>query len=174
MKHPDAKPPYIQPEKGKCRWCWGAVPKGRRTFCSNACVDEYRRVVDWRYVCELVLRRDRGVCAICGVDTLKIRRVFEAWRADAKARNVYVYNEAKQIQAWIGMNRSTYVQYQVDHITPRHDGGTNELTNLRTLCVPCHKDVTTAFAGERARRRRNAKVAGHSVSPSLRLFGSLL
>lgn len=29
----------------------------------------------------------------------------------------------------------------VDHITPRHAGGTDELSNLRTLCVLCHEEV---------------------------------
>lgn len=29
----------------------------------------------------------------------------------------------------------------VDHITPRHAGGTDELSNLRTLCVLCHEKV---------------------------------
>lgn len=29
----------------------------------------------------------------------------------------------------------------VDHITPRHAGGTDELHNLRTLCMLCHEEV---------------------------------
>ena len=29
----------------------------------------------------------------------------------------------------------------VDHITPRHAGGLDELNNLRTLCVSCHEEV---------------------------------
>lgn len=30
----------------------------------------------------------------------------------------------------------------VDHIVRVADGGTHEMTNLRLLCYPCHKDVT--------------------------------
>jgi hypothetical protein len=29
----------------------------------------------------------------------------------------------------------------VDHITPRHAGGTDDLINLRTLCALCHEEV---------------------------------
>jgi 5-methylcytosine-specific restriction endonuclease McrA len=29
--------------------------------------------------------------------------------------------------------------FEVDHIVRYVDGGSNELENLRTLCVPCHK-----------------------------------
>jgi len=31
---------------------------------------------------------------------------------------------------------------QVDHITPVSQGGTHQLTNLRTLCLDCHRKVT--------------------------------
>lgn len=31
------------------------------------------------------------------------------------------------------------VRFEVDHIVPLAAGGTNELANLRTLCVPCHR-----------------------------------
>lgn len=30
----------------------------------------------------------------------------------------------------------------VDHIIPKHDGGTDELSNLQSLCAPCHKEKT--------------------------------
>ncbi|MBE7519561.1 MAG: HNH endonuclease [Thermoflexaceae bacterium] len=31
------------------------------------------------------------------------------------------------------------VRFEVDHIVPLAAGGSNELANLRTLCVPCHR-----------------------------------
>lgn len=30
----------------------------------------------------------------------------------------------------------------VDHIIPKHDGGTNDMSNLQSLCSPCHKEKT--------------------------------
>ena len=35
------------------------------------------------------------------------------------------------------------VATDVDHIIPKAKGGTNELTNLQSLCNPCHKQKTT-------------------------------
>lgn len=31
---------------------------------------------------------------------------------------------------------------EVDHRLPRSRGGGDELTNLRSLCRPCHKEIT--------------------------------
>lgn len=31
---------------------------------------------------------------------------------------------------------------QVDHKTPKSQGGTDDMENLQALCIPCHKDKT--------------------------------
>ena len=41
------------------------------------------------------------------------------------------------------------VALEVDHITPILLGGTDELKNLRTLCIPCHADRQYAPADPR-------------------------
>ena len=45
---------------------------------------------------------------------------------------------------------------QVDHITPRSDGGSNTPNNLRALCRRCHAVITARHAAARsaAERRR--------------------
>src|SRR6266568_3959977 len=57
-----------------CRWCKAEIPKGRRTFCSDGCVHEWRLRTDPGYLRQKVFERDRGVCAICGADTIALRR----------------------------------------------------------------------------------------------------
>src|SRR5271170_3955986 len=57
-----------------CRWCNLEVPKGRVTFCSAWCVEEWRVRSDPGYIREKVLERDRGVCAGCGTDCLHAER----------------------------------------------------------------------------------------------------
>ena len=52
-----------------CRWCNLETPTGRVTFCSDWCVHEWRLRSDPGYLREQVLKRDRGVCAICRIDT---------------------------------------------------------------------------------------------------------
>ena len=60
--------------KGACRWCKGVVSGRRRTFCSDACVHEWRLRSSTSYLRECVLARDRGICALCGTDTVRRRR----------------------------------------------------------------------------------------------------
>lgn len=44
--------------------------------------------------------------------------------------------------------------WDADHIVPVIEGGSNDLTNLRTLCIPCHAAETAALARRRADQRR--------------------
>jgi len=70
----------IRNELGKpiCRWCRGAVVYPRRTFCSEACVHEWRIRSSPEYVREQVKKRDKGICRLCGVNVVKSRRKWEA------------------------------------------------------------------------------------------------
>jgi hypothetical protein len=38
--------------------------------------------------------------------------------------------------------------WEFDHIVPLADGGTHELSNMQTLCRPCHRAKTAREAGE--------------------------
>src|ERR1700680_4708079 len=69
-----------------CRWCNLEVPKGRLTFCSAWCVEEWRLRTDPGYVREKVLERDRGVCASCGVDCLQVERQLKRLRGVARLK----------------------------------------------------------------------------------------
>src|SRR6202158_4462992 len=71
-----------------CRWCSLEVPKGRLTFCSDWCVEEWRLRTDPGYIREKVLERDKGVCAQCGVDCLAAWKHLKRLRGAAglKAR----------------------------------------------------------------------------------------
>src|SRR4051812_13544876 len=69
-----------------CRWCNLEVPKGRQTFCSDWCVDEWRLRTDPGYLRQKVLDRDRGICAVCGIDCLAAWRDFKRSRGLARAR----------------------------------------------------------------------------------------
>ncbi len=46
----------------------------------------------------------------------------------------------------------------MDHRIPLVEGGANTLTNLRTLCLDCHKGETKLLAGRIAERNRIAKL----------------
>lgn len=59
-----------------CRWCSKETPSKRRTFCSEACVHEFKLRTNPGYVREQVFERDQGVCAKCRTMTT------HGWQAD--------------------------------------------------------------------------------------------
>jgi 5-methylcytosine-specific restriction endonuclease McrA len=131
-----------------CRWCNLEVPKGRLTFCSDWCVEEWRLRTDPGYVRERVLQRDQGVCGQCGVDCLA------AWRHLKRLRG------ASRLKARIDWGLGTRPGarkslWDADHIVPVVEGGGEcDLANLRTLCLKCHRIVTAQLREKRLRVNR--------------------
>ena len=120
-----------------CRYCSLEVPPGRFTFCSDWCVEEWRLRSNPSYLREKVLERDRGVCAVCKIDCTAAW--FHLKRARGAAR-------ARAWSAWgirPGQRKSLW---DADHILPVVEGGGEcDLSNLRTLCLNCHRAATAAL-----------------------------
>jgi 5-methylcytosine-specific restriction protein A len=117
-----------------CRRCGTEVPRGRRTFCSAACVHEWKLRTDPGYLREKVFERDRGVCAGCGVDATSLRRHF--LKLDYKSRHRFLLDWGLKE----GFRKSLW---DADHIIPVAEGGGEcDLENMRTLCLKCHRAVT--------------------------------
>ena len=130
-----------------CRWCRAEVPGRRRTFCSDTCVHEWKLRTDPGYLREKVFARDKGVCAECGVDTTGIRR--DVRKLDYAARRRF-------FREWRLREGSRKSLWDADHIVPVAEGGGQcDLTNMRTLCLRCHREVTAAL-----RARLGARGAG--------------
>ena len=56
--------------------------------------------------------------------------------------------------------------WQIDHINPDGLTGTPTLDNARLLCLPCHRDKTSADVSDIAKaKRREAKHVGAKASP---------
>lgn len=128
-----------------CRWCNLEVPKGRLTFCSDWCVEEWRLRTDPGYVREKVLHRDQGVCAHCGVDCLAALRHLKRLRGASRL---------KALADW-GLRPGRAVRkslWDADHIVPVVEGGGEcDLQNIRTLCLKCHRVVTAQLRKKRLR-----------------------
>jgi 5-methylcytosine-specific restriction endonuclease McrA len=134
--------------RGECRWCgdpilYASGPKqgelDRRRRWHPACVDAYNRS-DPREARRRVRRRDKGICAACGLDTNALRRRARGRGRAAKLRKLG-FKPRKSL-------------WELDHVVPLIDGGTHDLENLQTLCTPCHKRKTAEEARERATRRQ--------------------
>jgi 5-methylcytosine-specific restriction endonuclease McrA len=69
--------PHHDPAQRRCQWCGGPVPKGRRTFCSEECVDELLIRTRPEYARRKVLERDHGICSTCGLDCARLERIVE-------------------------------------------------------------------------------------------------
>jgi 5-methylcytosine-specific restriction enzyme A len=120
-----------------CRWCGAEAPKGRRTFCSDACVHEWKLRTDPGYLREKVFERDHGVCAACSVDTMALRRDMR--KLDYAARRSF-------LKEWRIGERSRKSLWDADHVTPVAEGGGQcDLSNMRTLCLQCHREATAAL-----------------------------
>jgi len=137
-----------------CRWCNLEVPKGRFTFCSDWCVEEWRFRTDPGYLREKVLERDRGVCSSCGVDCLA------AWRDLKRLRG------AARLKAWMdwglraGSRKSLW---DADHLVPVIEGGGEcDLDNIRTLCLKCHRQATAELRKRRGSATGRAAASGNA------------
>jgi 5-methylcytosine-specific restriction enzyme A len=120
-----------------CRWCRIEVPKGRRTFCSDACVHEWKLRTDAGYLRDKVFARDKGVCAKCGCDTVVLRRDMR--KLDFAARRVF-------LREWKLRDGNRKSLWDADHIVPVAEGGGQcDLSNMRTLCLRCHGAATAAL-----------------------------
>lgn len=120
-----------------CRRCGTEVPKGKRSFCSPACVHEWKVRSQPSYAKREVAKRDDGVCAECRVDTVE----------DLRTSSFFKPTWGRSLSRW-----------HMDHIVPVVEGGGScGLDNLRTLCVACHRRVTAELRARLAERRRQQK-----------------
>jgi 5-methylcytosine-specific restriction enzyme A len=127
-----------------CRWCGGAIPRGRFTFCGAACVHEWRLRTDPSYLREQVFERDRGVCVACGLDTEALRK--QKRKLDYAARHRFEKEWGTRRHLW-----------DADHIVPVAEGGGEcDLSNMRTLCLKCHRAATAELRRRFENRRRIA------------------
>lgn len=187
-----------------CRNCDDEVPKGRLTFCGHACVEEWKLRCDAGFQRRTVKKRDRGVCAKCGLDTIAAKQAFlvachgwhrhrgfpdllhrppdaEAWPRVEPLRADELARVATWARSWhrdnapdhpvetrallVGFDPHRLTWWDMDHELPVVEGGgvdramTAEqvLSNLRTLCQPCHKAATSALAGRRAAARKDQR-----------------
>jgi 5-methylcytosine-specific restriction endonuclease McrA len=143
-------------------------------------VDQHKVRTDPGHARRLVERRDRGVCATCGIDTARVTRILKRLRSRASFRQVLdpqlgwvqVTPTPRDtirldwanfaLSCWLATGRGRSIRlghtgshlWEMDHILPvAEGGGACGLDNLRTLCRPCHRRAT----GELRRRLNQAK-----------------
>jgi 5-methylcytosine-specific restriction enzyme A len=160
-----------------CRKCGVEVPKGRRSFCSEECVHQWKIEADPGYLRRQVEQRDRGFCARCRLDTDQLRRQLAAMRDRCKRRNLgaearkAAFRDFARYRAIMDRLklREGDTLWEADHIVPVVEGGgCCGLDGIRTLCRWCHLEVTAELAARRAERRRDEHAVATLVTRSRR------
>ena len=138
-----------------CQYCQKALKESSEMkrvatwesfFCSYDCYKS-RRIRAGHDIRETLFELERGVCQICHVDahdmfrrvhvltsTSERRRFLSThWPAFQTQTKAKIFNDPKEGDFW-----------QADHIIPVVEGGgTCDISNLRTLCTPCHEKETS-------------------------------
>lgn len=167
--------------KSLCTWCLTPVTGRRSTWCSDACVDAFFMVHDWKQIRAAVLARDKGVCRQCSRDTQKAYEVYlkiirhaysiidprRGWFSIGTDAYILRSSSDPRVQRWLALAIKLATDFgfgatqsaardwwEADHIVERVRGGRDHLDNLRTLCLRCHKVETARLARERADERR--------------------
>ncbi|MDP2998030.1 MAG: HNH endonuclease signature motif containing protein [Bryobacterales bacterium] len=101
------------------------------------------------YLREQVFARDKGICAECGIE------------AEAEWKRIQSLRGKRRWQVlteWRLQGRKRRDLWDADHIIPVVEGGGEcDLSNIRTLCLKCHRRATAELRDHlRARRRAQA------------------
>jgi 5-methylcytosine-specific restriction endonuclease McrA len=103
---------------------------------------------------ECVFERDGGVCALCGLNTHKLRRRIMRLPFAQRMREI----RALQERGVVHRRRKSW--WEADHILAVVEGGDSNLDNLRTLCIPCHREVTRGLRARRLDKNRLVQSGG--------------
>lgn len=136
-----------------CCWCAGPLPtqKNNRRWCGPKCVHEYRLRADWPYLAEWIRRRDR-LCQIC--KGARYRGTFYTIKPESRRFE----RTRKGLDCWGEWSPLRLAPWEVDHIIPVADGGSDQPANLRLLCRPCHVTVTGEWRRGRSIRRTQGRL----------------
>lgn len=124
----------LKRQKGLCSLatCGQPVGKGRSSWCSDACVQQYKVLAFGTLCREAVYERDGGHCQICLAPVqLYTPKTHIRWRLHGQP-----IAHASQVDLPVA---------EIDHILPIVEGGEHRLENLRTLCRTCHLSQTAAL-----------------------------
>jgi len=142
--------------RGICRWCSLEVPARRFSFCSEYCVHEWKLRSQPAYLRENVFLRDRGICAVCSLDTVRAARQLRVSRGSARRA---------LLEHWGLRTYSRKSLWDADHIQAVAEGGGEcDLENIRTLCLQCHRAATQELR-QRLREKKACPTVVMATSP---------
>lgn len=126
--------------KKLCVKCWEFEATPGRITCAQQCQASRKKVIPWSIRVE-VWKRDRGVCAICGLDTVALaensRMEYLKGGQGMQARRVailsckgYGKDDDKKIMWAVRMK-----------VMDKKGHGSDHPSNLMTVCQPCGRKM---------------------------------
>jgi 5-methylcytosine-specific restriction endonuclease McrA len=113
-------------------------------------VHEWKLRTQPGYLREQVFLRDKGVCAVCRVDTVRELRRLRYSRGK---------NRLALMAHWGLRTRVRRSLWDADHIVPVIEGGGEcDLENIQTLCLRCHREATKKLR-ERMKERQGLVIS---------------
>jgi 5-methylcytosine-specific restriction protein A len=100
----------------------------------------------------------------CEEHTKQEAKRYESYQRDPATRKLYGQTWRKVRDRYIAThplceqcqeNRRFTPAKEVHHIKPLVQGGTNEYSNLKSLCTSCHSEITAREGGRWARQGRS-------------------
>lgn len=144
----------VKSTRGTCTWCGEPVKKPRQTWCSQECVDRYQ-LTQPDVQRRSVENRDKGVCALCGLDTWRLARIFRKCSSRQARQRA---GRVVELILKLVLPKHRYSFWDMDHEVPISEGGDPfALENLRTLCYWCHQRETAKGAARRAHGRQRPR-----------------
>jgi 5-methylcytosine-specific restriction endonuclease McrA len=142
-----------------CYNCGGPLPKGRPFNCSPACSEAWQCKTSPSYMRYRIFQRDKGICALCQADTAALKAEYDSL---PKATYESVRKQGPRLEFLklhgIPPGRAWSDWWDADHIIPVIEGGGEcDLSNLRTLCIPCHRKETKELHSRLKAKRVEAR-----------------
>ena len=150
-----------------CLYCvtlHDADPTRESPFCSEKCAASFSAAQANGSQRTQLFARERGVCQSCGFDAHGLYRRVAALSSMQSRMQLLLgspFSSAAKPNSPLITDPKEGAFWQADHIVSVEEGGgESDLTNLQTLCVPCHTKKTAEQAQRRAKRKRDDAAAG--------------
>lgn len=150
------KLPYLKDKNGHhlCRWCGKRVPKGRIWWCGDDCVQQYRETNDSKYIKRQIRKRDKGICQVCGMNTVREKKELEQRLSQMTLQERHLELDSLGIR-----KRWPCKLWEAHHVKAVVDGGGGcDYTGYQTLCIWCHKKETQSLMKKLAEKNKAKKM----------------
>jgi 5-methylcytosine-specific restriction endonuclease McrA len=140
----------------------GSDADWQQWFCTFECHKQFSVRVSGSEIRRQIFELERGVCQLCGKDMHTFWLEYKALEAPERMQKLMGTRFAVTQRILNSPVEGDF--WQADHIVAVAEGGGDaDLSNLRTLCTPCHKSETERLH-KRLVQRKNAEAAAGSNS----------